>query len=494
MKDGNIDTGGTNENSLGPITIVLDENNGKLYMGKAVDGYISFNTTSPALIAYTELGNIDTQVTRVAVEARLSCQPGFPARVYITLGRFSDGIGIYFTSSWEGLMAAANVKGDYKITMRAAPDDYWHSIRVEVEPIEMDVVNVTLTLDGRTTSLSVASRFEVPGLDGFDPLFDAAAVGVAGVLASTTIRRILEKTGPVKLDNGDALMVTELISRAMQRDPATRSYATLWIISRVDPEKGKYRRQPLPLSWEVARTIARNYQGESTRITLKPTIPKNYKRILDEIVEKKQPYVARVVLGGFGERKNKLWIHGEIHLSIPYKFYLEHFRRYRRNYGHLFGGVDVNVDRMNLAIVDRYGRLRDVKTFWFEEASWKGCPRQRAWSIIGMAIHDMLRYAYNHGVKTLFLENPETLGYLKTLWIKRGKRSNGNYNYRVQIFRSRVVERIAIKAPLYSINIEYVGPRGTTHSKIHDEIMRRYGLDRHTASAHMIALKGLKLP
>ncbi len=242
------------------------------------------------------------------------------------------------------------------------------------------------------------------------------------------------------------------------------------------------------------RVTTVNYQGESTRITLKPTIPKNYKRILDEIVEKKQPYVARVVLGGFGERKNKLWIHGEIHLSIPYKFYLEHFRRYRRNYGHLFGGVDVNVDRMNLAIVDRYGRLRDVKTFWFEEASWKGCPRQRAWSIIGMAIHDMLRYAYNHGVKTLFLENPETLGYLKTLWIKRGKRSNGNYNYRVQIFRSRVVERIAIKAPLYSINIEYVGPRGTTHSKIHDEIMRRYGLDRHTASAHMIALKGLKLP
>jgi hypothetical protein len=37
----------------------------------------------------------------------------------------------------------------------------------------------------------------------------------------------------------------------------------------------------------------------------------------------------------------------------------------------LYGGVDVNVDRVNLAIVDGDGRLRDVYTFWFEEASRK---------------------------------------------------------------------------------------------------------------------------
>jgi len=42
-----------------------------------------------------------------------------------------------------------------------------------------------------------------------------------------------------------------------------------------------------------------NYQGESKRISLKPTIPKNCKQVLDKIVEKKQPYVARIVLKGF---------------------------------------------------------------------------------------------------------------------------------------------------------------------------------------------------
>jgi len=40
----------------------------------------------------------------------------------------------------------------------------------------------------------------------------------------------------------------------------------------------------------------------------------------------------------------------------------------------------------------------------------------------------------------------------------------------------------------------YVDPRGTTNSREHGEIMRRYSLDRHVASAYLIALKGPKQP
>lgn len=242
-------------------------------------------------------------------------------------------------------------------------------------------------------------------------------------------------------------------------------------------------------SFEVT-TIS--YQGESRRIVLRPTVPKHYGRVLDKILEEGQPYVARVVLKGYGERRGVLWTHGEIHLLIPYGFYLEHFTRYRENHGKLYGGVDVNVDRINLAIIDGYGRLRDAKTLWFEEAARRACSRRRAWSIISMAIHDMLKYAYHHGVKRLFLESPEVLGRLKTLWMKKGERGNENYNHRVQIFRSRIVERVALKAPLYAIDAEYVNPRGTTHFEEHDEAMRRYGLDRHAASAYLIALRGIE--
>ncbi|MFP3156912.1 MAG: hypothetical protein RXQ97_01720 [Caldivirga sp.] len=52
------------------------------------------------------------------------------------------------------------------------------------------------------------------------------------------------------------------------------------------------------------------------------------------------------------------------------------------------------------------------------------------------------------------------------------------------------IEKIALKAPLYSIRAGYVNPRETTNSTKHEEAMRKYRLDRHTASAHPTALRG----
>ncbi len=48
-----------------------------------------------------------------------------------------------------------------------------------------------------------------------------------------------------------------------------------------------------------------------------------------------------------------------------------------------------------------------------------------------------------------------------------------------------------MKAPLYGIKTSYVDPANTT--KIGESLMRKLGVDRHTASAYVIALKGLKL-
>jgi len=235
-----------------------------------------------------------------------------------------------------------------------------------------------------------------------------------------------------------------------------------------------------------------DYNGNPERIVIKPSIPKNYKLLLDKILEEKQKHTARVVIKDYGVRKNKLWIHGEIQLTIPSDFYYKYMTRYKRNNGKLYAGVDVNADRLNLAIVDRYGRLRDVKTLWFENACRKGYPRRKARVLIGMAVHHMFHYAYHHGVKTLFLENPEVLGKLRLLWIRNGKKLHKNYNWKVSIFRTSIIEMITMKAPLYSIRISHVDPKGTTSSKEHDDVMGEYGLDRHAASAYLIALKGIE--
>jgi len=81
---------------------------------------------------------------------------------------------------------------------------------------------------------------------------------------------------------------------------------------------------------------------------------------------------------------------------------------------------------------------------------------------------------------------------LKLMWVRGGDRGHENYNHRVMTFRSSIIERIALKAPLYSIRVGYVNPKGTTNSTEHDELMKRYGLNRHTASAYLIALRGLR--
>jgi hypothetical protein len=234
------------------------------------------------------------------------------------------------------------------------------------------------------------------------------------------------------------------------------------------------------------------YNGSTGRVVIKPTIPRSYRELLDAILTGRVEYMGRVVINGVGVRNNQLWVHGEVQVTVPMDVYYEHMVRRRRNAGRLFGGVDVNTDRINLAIIDEEGELRDTHTFWFSEVTARGFSKHSAWSIIGMRIHKMLNYAYNNGVKTLFLENPEVLGRLRLMWIRSGGRNHENYNHKVSVFRNSIIEKIVMKAPLYSIETKYVNPRGTTNSKEHDELMKKYGLDRHTASAYLTALRGLK--
>ncbi len=238
-------------------------------------------------------------------------------------------------------------------------------------------------------------------------------------------------------------------------------------------------------------TVFEYNNSESKRIRLKISTSGAYRKLLDAILKEKQPYNPRIILKSLNTRDEKLYVRGELQISIPIDFYYRYMTRYRRNYGSLYGGVDVNSDRINLAIVDGEGNLRDTYTFWFREVTSRGYPRRRARTVIGMRIHEMLKYAYHHGVKTLFLENPEVLGKLRLLWIRNGRRLHKNYNWKVMTFRSSVIEMIAMKTPLYKIKVTYVDPRGTTHSREHDEVARKHRLDRHTTSAYMIALKGL---
>jgi hypothetical protein len=266
-----------------------------------------------------------------------------------------------------------------------------------------------------------------------------------------------------------------------------------WLMFQQSEKEYPPRSITLKTPSEVEVTVF-NYNKESKRIALRVSTSGAYRKLLDAILREKQPYMPRIYVKSWNARDGKLFIKGELQVAIPVDFYYKHMAKARANKGRLYGGVDVNVDRINLAIIDGDGRLRDIYTFWFKEASRKGCSRHRARSVIGMRVREMLEYAYHHGVKVLFLENPEVLGKLKLLWVRSGDRKHENYNYKVSVFRSSVIEMIALKAPLYGMEVRHVDPKGTTSSREHDDVMRKYRLDRHTASAYLIALKGLKQP
>jgi len=270
-----------------------------------------------------------------------------------------------------------------------------------------------------------------------------------------------------------------------------------WLLFQSEAEKDKYGNLNIRLTTSnKAEILTFDKDKNPQRITVNTHVPKGYKELISVLLEKSKRkeigYPARVVIKEHNEHSDRLHLCCELQIMTPYALYIEVMRRYDKPLGKLIGGIDVNTDRLNLAIVDTKGNLRDKRTFWFDDTLARGYRKEGARSKINEAIHRLLNYAYNNGVSTIVLENPNVIGYLRYYWVKNGERKGKSYNYKVSKFRNSIIERISYKAPLYSMNVAYVSPKGTTHSKEHDKIMREKGLDRHTASAYLIALKHLQ--
>ncbi len=263
-----------------------------------------------------------------------------------------------------------------------------------------------------------------------------------------------------------------------------------WLLFQCEGESKKMN-QNIKIREDLSfRVLTFDFEGNKSHVIVKPTIPKRWRHILQNLWFYMLPYHARVVLKQFGNRKGVLFTHGDVQVAVDYDFYLELMRRYDQPKGKNVAGVDVNLDRINLAIVNKDGELRDYKTFWFKEIKSRNMPKRKVRSIIGEKVHEMLKYAYHHGVSKIYLENLSILGNLRLLWIKNGRRFSKNYNYAVQTFRSSVIEMIRLKAPLYGLKTSYVDPANT--SKIGEKLAKKLGIDKHTASAYVIALNGIK--
>lgn len=261
-----------------------------------------------------------------------------------------------------------------------------------------------------------------------------------------------------------------------------------------DPRHIKVRGLFIVSEGEASRSGNRNVRVEATDVvrikypfdgswlTFKARFGERYLPLVQELVELakdcKVSYGARITFRG-----GRVYLH----LSVPVELYLKHFRKGDAK-GGLVAGLDLNSDRINMAIVDRCGRIRDIKAEWFPEVVCHGYPRGKARARRLEALARLLNYAYHHGVGRVVFED--------LLAIKHRTRTGSpSANRRITRFAKKQLLRHGIlMAMKYGFEVLLVNPRGTTRSKQHDEVARKYGLDRHTASAYMVALKGLNLP
>jgi len=234
------------------------------------------------------------------------------------------------------------------------------------------------------------------------------------------------------------------------------------------------------------------YDGASwRRVRATYRASKRYAKILEEVavlgMECRLGYLARLVLLNYSPNR----AYCELQITIPWSLYERYLPTKACARGDNVCGIDVNLDRLNLAIVSKQGILLDTFTSRFPELKVQGLDRSRRTSIVMRAIHEVLNYATTHGCSLVVLENPGTLGFLKWAWIKRGERRHTSWNRRVSLYTVEVIERILWHAAQYGFRVCLVNPAYT--SKLAELVARDLGLDKHTASAYILALEFLGL-
>jgi transposase, putative, N-terminal domain len=177
--------------------------------------------------------------------------------------------------------------------------------------------------------------------------------------------------------------------------------------------------------------------------------------------------------------------HPMIHLQIPLWLYLKHFSSPKPvGYG-LVAGFDLNSDRLNVVVISKDGEIIAKKTFWYSDVTRPGFPKGKAMALRLNALSEFLIFLSRVGVDYVVFEDLFLVKRRKFTRSKSGNRKVSRFAKRQMLIHG------VIKALRLGFNVILVNPMGTTNSEYHDKIMREKGFDRHTASAYLIALKGL---
>jgi predicted transposase len=201
-------------------------------------------------------------------------------------------------------------------------------------------------------------------------------------------------------------------------------------------------------------------------------------RELEELSEKGEEGYGAVI--SFKEKPT-------IHLQVPLWLYLKHFSSPKpKGYG-LVAGLDLNSDRLNVVVINKEGEVITFKTWWYSEVVSHGFPKEKAKALRLSALSQALTFLSRVGVDYVVFEDLFLIKRRKFAMSKSGNRKVSRFAKRQMLTHG------VIKALRLGFNVVLVNPKGTTDSKEHEKVMREKGFDRHTASAYLIALRGLEV-
>ncbi|MFZ8789298.1 MAG: hypothetical protein ACO2OZ_06470 [Acidilobaceae archaeon] len=176
-----------------------------------------------------------------------------------------------------------------------------------------------------------------------------------------------------------------------------------------------------------------------------------------------------------------------IHLQIPLWLYLKHFSSPKPNGYGLFAGFDLNSDRLNVVVINKEGEIITTKTWWYSDVTRPGFPKGKAMALRLNVLSEALNLLSRVGVDYVVFEDLFLVKRRKFTTSKSGNRKVSRFA------KKQMLVHGVIKALRLGFNVILVNPKGTTNSEDHEKVMREKGFDRHTASAYLIALRGLEV-
>lgn len=128
----------------------------------------------------------------------------------------------------------------------------------------------------------------------------------------------------------------------------------------------------------------------------------------------------------------------------------------------------MNSDRINMVTVDKYGRIRDIKTERFPKITSLGFPGGKAKALRLQALSKLLNYAYHHSVSTVVFEDLDRIK-------KRRFTKNRKANRKISRFAKRkLLNHAIIMAMKYGFKVYLVDPAYT--SKLGEKLGKELGI------------------